>query len=426
MGSTTRVRNVISIVSSVTACVAFSAAAHADGWSTNADQCSTVPGQLFTYSVYPSNSFYVEIYSTWSYDGVSWLHQKVAPGPLRTTQLACAGTGVVGNAQQALLVYRDSASTLKSRDLLSNWQEVAVPGGSSSYGQGLFLTDVSDGGKIKFVLFAAAAANTITMTVWDDSASPKWGTPVTLASVPGGLAITSAHRLTGYSVNVGDQGAQALVSVFVVSSDGHLRENKGILGGTRSWIDHGLAPGGKAFSPTLGYGPTATGLYNSITGHPGSYSESEYMRRIFLPTADQTAIFERVSDLSTNTFNWVQIASSSTYPPVGFSLASGAARGCFQPGEPCVSATRVTERFGTPTQFASFYTGATDGRPPGPGWTVLPQTTNAQPQPGYFWAPWTNSPNYSYGQGVLIYIDSATNMVAVNIDTGAATSLGPP
>jgi hypothetical protein len=227
--------------------------------------------------------------------GGSWNLSNIVPtASLRPTQIACASPN-----SQMLVVYRDTGSTLRSRDRLSGWAETAVPNGANSFGNGLFITPVSDSGRSKFALFAVMGNNTIMMSVWDDAASPKWSQPTFLDPVPGGTSLGNDNHLTGYGVSIGPSATQGLVSVFVVSNDGHLRENKGPLTGTRSWIDHGSAPGNKQFSPVFGFGPTATAIYNSTVGHPGSYVESEYARRILIPTSDQTEVFARVAVNST-------------------------------------------------------------------------------------------------------------------------------
>jgi hypothetical protein len=399
--------------------------ARADTWVTNADTCGTflpnvaggVP-QFFAYTNGPSG---VRLYSAYSINQ-GWTLQNIVPtGPLRTTQLGCAAQGT-----QELIIYRDSASNLRSRDRLSNWSESVVPvvTGFTADGQGTFVTPVNDNGQPKFVAFYTAGANFIDMNVWNDAANPKWGTPILLDQVPGGLSTNSEHRLTGYAIAVGPSATQASVSLFVVSSDGHLRENKGILGSTRTWIDHGLAPGNKTFSPGSGFGPTATGLYGAVFGHPGDFSESEYNRRIVLPTADQSAIFMRVAGVGANAFTWQQIAGSGTSAPLTFNLAGGRATGCFNFGEPCANAMEIASRVspdgGQSFRIQSFYSGVTDNGTPGPTWTTQPTAfSNGAAQPAYSYAPWAT-------RGISVYIDSGNNLATVNLDTGVVTNLGHP
>lgn len=398
-------------------CLALVGSARAATWS-GGDSCAVTiysEPQIFTYAGTGTST---ELVSVWN--NPNWVVQNIAPGPIRgSTQLACAAQP----NNQIVVVYRDSSSTLKSRDGTSGWQESVLPGGAMAVGQGLFATPVFDAGKNKIVLFAATYTNTITKWVWDDTTTPKWSQPVVLPSVPGGMSTFAEHRLTGYAVYTGASPYQGLASVFVISTDGHLRENKGSLTQAGTWIDHGIAPNGSLFSPTLQFGPTATSTYQSIQGHPGAYSEAEWNRRITMPAGDQSAIWSRVAVDGTGTFSWLQVAGSSTTPSFGLNLASGPVRGCSNPSQPCPFAQEIIARYnfsGGSSKFANFYYGQTYVSPALPNsLTLLPPTTTNQGQPVISWATGTID-------GFLFYVDSPSNMVILNLDTFAVANVAAP
>jgi hypothetical protein len=396
-------------------CLGFGGSAWANTWAVPGDSCAVTiysEPQIFTYGVGTG----YELESVWN--NPNWVIQNISHESLRPTQLACAAQP----NNQIVVVYRDTSSTLKSVDGTSGWTETVLPGGGSAFGQGLFATQVFDAGKSKIVLFAATYTNTIKMWVWDDTTTPKWSQPVSLATVPGGLSTNVEHRLTGYAVFTGASPYQGIASVFVVSSDGHLRENKGPLTSARNWIDHGVTPDGKAFSPNIQFGPTATALYNSIQGHPDPYFETNWNRRITLPTADNTGIWSRGAVNGAGTFSWTQVAGSSTTPSVGYNLTSGWARGCVNPNQPCGLAQEMIARYSVAggSKYANFYTAQTASSPAIPSsLTLLPPITTNQTNPVISWASGTID-------GFMFYVESSTNMVILNLDTFAVTNVGHP
>jgi hypothetical protein len=360
------------------------------------------------------------IYSLWgNTTGTSWSgYQTIRPdGPLREAQLGCASDG----SNQALVVYRDGSNFLRSRDRRSGWQETTLTGGSSSFGQGLVVTEaeVDSPAESKFVAFAVQSDNTIMMFVWDDAATPKWSQGVALAPVPGGItAVTSANSLAAYMINV---GGQALISLFVVANNGHLMENKGVLSGTRTWIDHQFPTGTTGFSNfTSEYVPAAAAVFDAAFGHQGTFLETEYVRRVYLPLASQTGIYSLVALAGQSSFSWVPVAA----PPgqqTAFMLASTGVRGCFTPNEPCAPAVEMAGTYlSGGGRFAGYYSGATDGSNPNQsGWTLISATADSEAPTAIVYASGTI-------RGFMFAMTSQTNLAAVNLDTGAATNLAHP
>lgn len=396
--------------------------ARADSWMPAGETCTaTLPGGTPHFFAYTSPGSGARLALAWG-TGSTWNRTNlVTATDLQTAQIAC---GAAGN-NQILVVYRSGLdSTIHSRDRLSGWAESTPPNAINSSGTGLFVTPFTEGGRWKFALFTdrGRSSSVIMMSIWDDAASPKWSQPVFLDAVPGNLSPGSGNHLTGYAINVGPSASQAVISVFAVSQDGHLRENRGGSSGTRTWIDHGLAPGNRPFSTAPGWGPTAQGFYNSPFGHPGDYFESEYARRIVVPTADQTAIFSREA-VSSATFTWNQVAGPTTSPPFGLDAASGTASGCpASPGAPCAAAMQTVVRFLSSgvSKFAYFHSGVTGISPPPPGnWVVLPPAISTQPSPSYGGLAGT-------AHGALFYISAANNLVVMNLDTFAVNNIPPP
>lgn len=385
----------------------------ADSLSTTSSLCDITINEatgspvnhVFMYGSSPTNSN--GLYVAWGYGPTTWAWGIYFGPQLRSTQLACAAFD-----DQALVMYRDTSNNLRSRDRLSSWTEVLLPGGSSSSGQGLWAMTVMDGGRKKIVLFAVQGTNAMSMWVWDQTATPKWSGPTSLGTVPGGVTTTSEHRLTGYGYALGDAPFTATVSVVVVTSDGHLRENKGPLVGARSWIDHGLAPGNKAFSPIIGFGPSAVSWAGM--GHPGPLTEGDYRRRITVPLADQTGVYTRFAS-GTSPWAWQQIASSTTTPSMALNLNGGIYHPCgfgsCEPGTGTVGVFSIgggTFRFGY-HQSANQSSGS---------WTTLSPTATIGTNPALI--------RFGGLDNEFVFVQSSTNLALFDFGTLAITNLGHP
>ncbi len=345
--------------------------------------------------------------------GVTWPKENLwNSSQLMHYSIGCASDGV----SQAVVVVRDSDGYFHAIDRLSGWRESYVTGNfHDARGKSIIVQKVTDQGKTKFVLFSGGENGWINMSVYDDTANPKWSLLTPLETVPGFISANSQADLAAYSVNVGPGMRDALVSVFVVDDAGTLWENKGTLTGTRTW----RVASSTGYSNAFGFGPGAVASYAGVFGHPGDYFESEYSRRVILPTRDGSYTSVCKAD-SLNRFV-CQLWGVRKH------LKAGNAPGCFNPGEPCAPSAGAVgmDRFGF---LYRWYAGTTNGSSTPPaGWTNYSSYDSGQVATLNTPIAWTALSGYKYGG--LFFFTGTNDIGFMNLDLDPKTNIrrvGPP
>jgi hypothetical protein len=353
--------------------------------------------------------------------GTWWNWFRLTANAVSPMQIACAASG-----QQAVYVFRTLGGTLRSVDRVSGWQEIAVPGSSSTDGAGRWATAVNDQGTTKVVLFSHKddTSSGITMTIMDNATltTRAWGNPVNLGVVPGGTNTSRQHFLTGYVQDLGAfPNTAPTVSIFVVGLDNRLWENRGgLTAASRSWIDHG-APPGKTLSNSPTFWPSAAG-YRATVGHPPPITEGDYNKRITVPVAEQDSIWARIQT-GAGAFSWQQISSAATTPRFGAPLRSGLAITPCPPGMPCFPSVRTVVR-SRPVATIVMADHMSANQSAG-SWTLTPGTSNNTSTQAALVRPAGSAFEMKH-DGAMLHIESSSMLKHFDTKTGVVTSIGHP
>lgn len=384
---------------------------HAQGatWSTSAI-CAINIGQHPQMFGFKTSGPLVSAYTL--NGGLTWPKEILWSGSQLTHYaIGCASDGV----SQALVVVRDAEGYFHALDRLSGWKETYVTGNfHDARGKSIIVQKVTDQGKTKFVLFSGGENGWINMSVYDDTANPKWSILTPLAPVPGSVSSNVQADLAAYSVNVGPGMRDALVSVFVVDDGGTLWENKGTLTGTRTW--RSVSSG---YSNAFGFGPSAVASYGSPFGHPGDYFETEYNRRVIVPKRDGSYTAVCKGDVA-NRFV-CGLWNAKTH------VKASTAPGCFNPGQPCASSQGAVamDRFAF---LGRWYAGTTDGSSTPPaGWTNYSSYNPDQTATPNTPIAWTALSGTKYGG--LFHFTGQNDIGFMNLDLDPKTNIrrvGPP
>jgi hypothetical protein len=261
------------------------------------------------------------LFVSWGTDA-GWNWGAFSAEAITSRQIACAGFD-----DQAMVIYRKQNATadIVARGRLSNWTETLLGNFNfSSSPSGLWATTVKEGGVNKIPTFIVTNAGTLAMKVWEQGRTTNGGWDTTwtdLGAVPGGFS--SLADLSGYAVLIGTApNFTGLVSVFIIAMDGSLKENKGPIRGSRTWINHGNpgsvleAQGNKPAAFQWGnFNPTST------------WTENDFNKRVSVPLASGTGVYTRMQT-GTAPWSWQQIASSTTTPQRSINMVSAGYVNC--------------------------------------------------------------------------------------------------